>query len=174
MSKNLNLNCLKLSDSLKKALDGYGERSDYKLPTASSLASGEMEEASVYNLIQVCENNSKEDKALLDSLLVAAFGWGTESLRANSREEGITITDYIEQQMAEDDTCLYEQTCYFFDALESLAKENPENAEKQLAVANEFFIELCGSSPDELMLMIFRSIARAESLDATIESEMSV
>jgi hypothetical protein len=180
----INLNCLKVSDKLKDALSNYQERyaeeiSSVDMPTINNIVMSGIDikdDMSGYDfeddaaLVRIIQSNSEKDRALLDCLLICVCGWSTETLLKVAPAEALLISEYIEHEIEMDDECPYDQTERFFNYLTVFAGSPPENAEKQMDVANAFFNELCGLNPDELAIRVLSAIAKREDVSMAQEA----
>lgn len=91
--------------------------------------------------------NSNGDKVkFLDELLIAACGFSTTTIFEHANRD---IIGFIADSIEGDDEDPFDQTIYFLKAF-----KNESLSSDQVDLANEFFLLLCDSRPDEIITKV--------------------
>lgn len=137
------------------AFHDYGEKVSYELPTLRDLIQASIEDGGpaiedVHDLAEEFEGQLD----IADDMLMSAVGWGVQSLADNAEDEGMTIAEYIIQEIETDGNCPYKETKNAFDSF----TRDGDNWDSARKAANNVFVEMFGQSADDMLVTIAQGI----------------
>jgi hypothetical protein len=145
----------KIPTRVIKAFDNYGENIGFELPTLAGLIKDAAESNGPANdEVQDFLAEAEGRLEIADDMLMSATGWTAQSLVDNSFEEFMTLAEFIEREVDEDQNCPFDET---HSALRSFTREG-DNWDAQRETANELFELMFGETAEDMLITISQAI----------------